>query len=168
MHACRVPRTCRCGEVFATQQAHAAHLRHCVTCHQGVHCAPGFGEAADANDGPGAPIATEAFKALIRRAQDRLVLSWACLRIKHVVTRPAVQMLVEVMHRVFGEVHEGFIKNVCSTLSSLEERSTVLEMGVPANDLFADSMTAKRRETAVKRLLDPLNIKVRLTPTLTN
>jgi hypothetical protein len=64
------------------------------------------------------------------------------------------------MHQVFGEILEDFVERVCNTLTSIEERGAVEQLGQPATELFVDSMTGKRREAAARQLLRPLNIKV--------
>jgi hypothetical protein len=67
----------------------------------------------------------------VDRAQQKLIVSWACLRVKHVLTRPAVQHVVEVcrliecalnvdlqvMDEVFSEINEGYLQHVCNVLS---------------------------------------------------
>jgi hypothetical protein len=95
---CHAPKDCYpclvCDRAFTSRQGLGAHQRH--------GCA---GSAAGSAPSPAArgriarsqpQVALESFKALVGRAQDRLILTWACCRVKHVLTRPAVQHLVEV------------------------------------------------------------------------
>ena len=89
------------------------------------------------------------FRNLVERARAKLTILWITMRIRLVMSHPAIQTAVMAFHEVYGEMHEGFFEEAIKAVDHAEQEkitglSEMYQEPNPNTDLTLHTTTCTR------------------------
>ena len=89
------------------------------------------------------------FGNLVERARAKLTILWITMRIRLVMSHPAIQTAVMAFHEVYGEMHEGFFEEAIKAVDHAEQEkitglSEMYQEPNPNTDLTLRTTTCTR------------------------
>ena len=135
-----------CSKALRSRSAVGAHLRW---CRGGAAVDAEAGNALRAVQVAARSHAQLDFGNLVERARAKLTILWITMRIRLVMSHPAIQTVVMAFHEVYGEMHKGFFAEAIMAVDHAEqanitELSEMYQEPNPNTDLTLRTTTCTR------------------------